>query len=592
MQAPEDIAPDSVTMAGDRRKRTLRLAAATLGVLAVAGGGLVLLFSSMEKKAQARIEAEWSRLSLCMLGAGGLGAGESPSVRFRSIQLTAMVLPGDRRAEPGGVPWPARCATHAHALAEAWKDAGRAGKDAKDLAATSEELAKLLKSVDADPVSADLTGPVDRVWQEAARQKLAAGPIDQAVAPPQSCGALTTDQLKPDQALSKAFFGFKNLFEEANGEAALRVIVEDKSVPDAPFACTLSGEAASCRKLPAPVATLSGLRLLGTTEQGAEPLVFAGNRGSEGVHRSDSGALVERMYSYSGHIAKDGFATLLGWDEAKKLLKLVRQAQGQPAQATALKLEPSISNYFYSTALLWEQLLYRGVNRNNEIHLYARALQRSGEPLGPEQDIGPIPQGGTAEGTPHLTGCRTAQTLAVKAEGYRDEFLTFLSAGRFTPVVAAPGRGGVLTCRNAEATLTQVNRAAAFQVRCTAAGCNETSVKLEELMGKEKEAQPRDGWLQGADLDGKLLVVWAAGERGGLRMRLAPIEQIAKTADVVLYDDLVQDGKVGKMSSLVEMRLLARNEFAVLLLNTSAGVHALRIAPSGERSIIKFDWSR
>jgi hypothetical protein len=591
MSTPEEQEPESQPLDADRKRRTKMLAVGAVGVLVVAGVGFYLLSASIDRKAQAHIEEEFDRLSKCSLGPAPLAAGESAAARFRNLQLTAMAIPAEKRAEAGGIPWPARCAMHAHGVSQAWKDAGRGGKDPKDLGGAAEEFAKLLKSVDANPVIADLSESVGRLWQEAGKVGLAAKDASDVPAPPAAATPMAVDALKPEGAMSKTFFGFKNLFEEANAGGALRFLVEDKSLGDSPFVCTFTETAARCRKLPSSLQSLNGLRLLATTEDGAEPLVFAGNRGSEGIHRSDSGAALDKMYAYSGHVAKDGFASVLGWEEGKKELRLVRQSQGQASQIATIKLDASISNFFYSTALLWDHLVYRGVKKN-EIMMFARPLQRTGDPLGAEQEIGPLAQGGTAEGEPHVRGCMTPSTLVVKVEGRSDEYLTFLSGGKFTLPVGAPGRGGVFQCRNNEAVLTQVTREMAIQARCTAAGCNEATVKMDDIVTKDKDLAPREGYLAGADVDGKLLVLWAAGERGGLRMRLAPVEQIAKSPDVVLFDDLVQDGKPVKMSSIVEMRLFARAKFALLLLNTSAGVHALRIDPSGKTTPVPIQWSR
>lgn len=64
-------------------------------------------------------------------------------------------------------------------------------------------------------------------------------------------------------------------------------------------------------------------------------------------------------------------------------------------------------------------------------------------------------------------------------------------------------------------------------------------------------------------------------------MRIAKPGLFAGAQDVVLLDDLVAGGKVGAESSLLGFRLFAREKFAVLLLSTVAGLHALRIDPDG-----------
>jgi len=589
MQPDQDALPESEpSIELDKRKRTRRLAiAAAIGAVVV-GSGLFLLFRSMEAKAQQRIDQEWSRLSHCVLGDAPLGPSETAALRFRNIQLSAMVLPADKRAEAGGVPWPARCAPAAHGLAEAWKEAGRASKDAKDIAGASEELAKLLKSTEADSVAADLSSPVQAVWDRAAEAKLTSRPGADGPAPMPAAQPMTLESLSPDKALTRTFFGFKNLFDEALPGEDVRFVVEDKGLPESPFLCTVSASDAKCRKLSVENAT--GLRLLGTTDAASEPLVFAGNRGSDGIFRPGSGKLTS-AYAYAGHVSQGEHTAILAWDEGARALKLMRILKTE--RSDRVKLDLGIGNFFYSTALLWDQFLVRGVTKEGSIHLYARPIDWSGaEPFGPEQDIGPLSQRGPGlEGTPHITGCKTAEALIAKVEGHSDEFLTFKTTGAFSPPVMAPGRGGVLTCRNAEASLTQVTRSSIVQVRCTAAGCQEKSVPAEEVFGKEKDLGVRDNFLASADVDGKLLVIWAAGERGGLRMRLAPAEQIARTPDVVLFDDLVQDRKLQKLSTLVEMKLIPRGKFAVLMLNTSAGVHAFRIDASGQPKPFNPTWT-
>jgi len=52
--------------------------------------------------------------------------------------------------------------------------------------------------------------------------------------------------------------------------------------------------------------------------------------------------------------------------------------------------------------------------------------------------------------------------------------------------------------------------------------------------------------------------------------------------DVIALDDLVKDGKVQKSSVLLDMRLAAAEGFAVLLLDTSSGLRALRVSAEGK----------
>jgi hypothetical protein len=74
-----------------------------------------------------------------------------------------------------------------------------------------------------------------------------------------------------------------------------------------------------------------------------------------------------------------------------------------------------------------------------------------------------------------------------------------------------------------------------------------------------------------------VLVVWAGGERGGVRMRLAPLASLADTPDVVLLDDLGPDGR----SALQGVRAVAVPEGGVVLMATKNGVFSTRIGPEG-----------
>ncbi len=73
-------------------------------------------------------------------------------------------------------------------------------------------------------------------------------------------------------------------------------------------------------------------------------------------------------------------------------------------------------------------------------------------------------------------------------------------------------------------------------------------------------------------------------------MRLAKADQIEKAEDVILFDDMVKDGQVGKLSTLFDLRLFSRDGFAILLMNTVAGVHALRIDAGGKVAPVAVKW--
>lgn len=59
---------------------------------------------------------------------------------------------------------------------------------------------------------------------------------------------------------------------------------------------------------------------------------------------------------------------------------------------------------------------------------------------------------------------------------------------------------------------------------------------------------------------------------------------------VVLYDDLIQDGKLQAVSSLSDVGLIAGDDHAILLLGTKNGAFALRVDLDGHVAPAKIDW--
>jgi hypothetical protein len=170
--------------------------------------------------------------------------------------------------------------------------------------------------------------------------------------------------------------------------------------------------------------------------------------------------------------------------------------------------------------------------------------------------------------------------------GESNDFLTFRINGTFSKPVNASNIG-VLGCYGTTATIVEVTRqgggsARIFHDTCTSAGCVRAVINPESLDSNSPDLRPRNtGNVAAVDVDGKLLVVWEAGERGGLRMRMGEPDKFAHTETTVVLDDRVENGKSGGESTLLGFRLYSREHFAVLLLSTMAGVHAFRISPTG-----------
>jgi hypothetical protein len=145
----------------------------------------------------------------------------------------------------------------------------------------------------------------------------------------------------------------------------------------------------------------------------------------------------------------------------------------------------------------------------------------------------------------------------------------------------------VLGCHDTTASVVHVAHGSGsgtwiYHSACTSAGCSRKILKGGSLDKGSSELRPETATdIAAVDLAGKLLVVWLAGERGGLRMRIAPPDTFDRTDDVVILDDHVWEGKYARESAVLGFRLYSREGFAVLLLSSMAGVHAFRITPDG-----------
>jgi hypothetical protein len=575
-----------------QKKQRVRFAVVAVAGLVAIGAGVAALFARQDRAATERIDKAFGGLSRCLLGPP-LETGETAGSRVRRVQLSAMTMADEQRSVEAGKPWPERCATFAFQVDEAIRDAAR-GKGDKDLAHAAAALGKLLEKPTSFEV--DMTPAVNEVFSLAPLENVSPGPaVDVAVAPGRA-DPLDADALARGTALAQKAFSFQAVYTEPHPALDMHVLVDDPGAPGAPFLCTMrkASAEARCAKLPGSIAgTKQGLRLLGTTDDGAAPLVFAGSRGSEGIFRADTGVEVERYYAYGGYAAAD-FAAVLGWREKDKELVASRKQGG--GATTQTKIDPPfrVGNPYYSAQMLWDAVMLRGVTKEDRRRLFALPLARGGAVVGDPIDVGELPEPGLVQGgadePPHITGCKTAETLVVRVKGYDVDFMSFRLGGRWSEPISPGITGGTLSCSHASSTVTRVEPAdqehsyktSIRQAHCTSAGCRTDVVRMEALLHKRTELAPRDGHVDAADLDGKLLVVWAAGERGGVRLRLGPIESIASAPDVVIFDDMIKDGQVGTLSTFFDLNVFSREGFALVLLGTTSGVHGLRVDPDGK----------
>jgi hypothetical protein len=601
---PEEPPPESTDLVRQGRSRAKRRALlVTAGVLTAAAAGLVLFFRAQDAEDRREASIAWGKLSRCLVGPD-LAPDERASLRLRTAQIHGMSLSDKELTSPGtDRPWPAACGSLGHAFHEKLKVAGMAESGDAGLAAAVERLAKKLG--EGNPLFSDLAEHVDAVFDRARVEKVEAVMAPEGPSPPLAGKApFNADALAAREPLSRAVFTLKGAHTDAHPAGALRVLVEEKGVPNSPFLCTFAPKDASarCRKLPGSLAEGHGLRLYGTADDDSAPLVFAGERGTAGIFRADTGERIDAMYAYGGYAKKDGTAAALGYDGKNHDLLLVRRPPGAKASRTEISPDFNVGNFYYSTQILWDQLLLRGVTRDNARRLFAAEYAVAGAPVGAFADAGELPEPGLIDGgadePPHIAGCRTPESMVVRVKGYDNDFMSFRIGGKWSAPMSPEITGGVLSCHGTEAVVTrlepappdQSTKTSITQCHCTSAGCRRNVVVMGKLMENRYELAPREGKVDAADLDGKLLVVWIAGERGGVRMRLAPPEQMTQAKDVVVYDDLIKDGRVQNLPTIFDLRVFSRDGFAIVLLNASSGVHALRVTSDGTVSPMSVTW--
>lgn len=573
MTPMREEAPISSTALPDVRPKKGRIIVVLVTIAVLAAGG-VGGFVWYQNKTLADNEAKaHGALVKCIFGDEALRPGEKPSARFRRIQLTALSTDPLKSPEPV---WPESCAPNAHALHEARNAAGHASKDKKDAAHYAEHLGKVLK----DPnTQEDVATVVDRLWDELAKEKVPTLPATDIRPPPRAADTMSVDALKGVLPLTPKPIKLDAIkTERVITSEALRFYVDAKAHLDLPMLCRLEDELV-CRPVDAKIADRD-LLLYGSADRGTSPLLFAPPIGEGGIFVAEDGTEVAALPSYGAWATKAGLH-VLGYDKAKKKFRLVHASAG--AQSDELFAIKGVTDDT-QVSLLFDTIVYGA-----EGALWGQRVGASGPPAAPVS-LGTA--GDIVMKSGMIRGCRTPEALVVAARTVDGDVLTMDTGDRWWPLRPLKGLGGALTCRGREATITR--RSVGYegssmigeiaQERCTVDTCSSQSVDLRAFFRDVREMVPvNSGLFQTGEMDGKLLAVWKAGRKGGVRMRLAPVDQIAKVDDVIFFDDLVHDGEIDKrQSTVIDMRLFTRPDVAVLLLQTTLGVHAIKIEPTGK----------
>jgi hypothetical protein len=170
-----------------------------------------------------------------------------------------------------------------------------------------------------------------------------------------------------------------------------------------------------------------------------------------------------------------------------------------------------------------------------------------------------------------------------------------LVAGKWTQPVEADSLGGDLVCRVNEALVTGVDmpdekKGDVYRTRCDASSCKTDVVQMTELFAHNDDIWPAStSAIHASDVGGKVAVVWQAGQLGGLRTRVAAADLLARTEDVVVFDDRMQDGILKPDSTLLETSLLSHGDTTLLFVRVVPGVFVFKVEASGALTPVKVD---
>jgi hypothetical protein len=580
--------PSSRDVMAQIRPRRWPVVVGLIGFAVVAVVAAVVMIGRVSRASREREARAWATLQRCLLGTEPLTNAETPSDRLRRIQLTAV---GVNWRAKGQDAWPGWCSSRAHALHEALREAGHEQAGTKDLGYWSEHLGKELH--DHPYPESDIGGMADSLWAVARAQDLPSLDAEDVPTTPAAAQPLTVDALRALSPLSVAAFPLDRVHEERVPTESMRLLVAPDPATKASFLCTAHANAdvLACATLPSSLGHVDA-RMLGAAEDGAAPLLFAAPSGESGIYRSADGTLLDEAASYGGFVRADGFATEMGWDRAHDQFRLRRGRPGQPPRDALFRLDNVVDDS--QVALLWDAVIWAA---NGAVSM--RHVLDGDAPMGTTAMLARVVDGGiTSHGA--LRACKTLQALALLVRGVEEDTVTIDTGDQWsTPITypAVAGRIETLTCRGTEVTLTAIRalmeagwvEGSVTQARCSPGACASRTTELSKVFPDVKETMPVR--IAAADLDGKLLLVWQAGTVGGLRMRLAPQEHIEEPADTVVYDDEIDQGTVAGASTLLGWTLFARGTYAVLLLSTTAGVHAVRIDASGRKTSLRVEWS-
>jgi hypothetical protein len=202
------------------------------------------------------------------------------------------------------------------------------------------------------------------------------------------------------------------------------------------------------------------------------------------------------------------------------------------------------------------------------------------------QILGDMPRGGR---DPIISGCRSHESMTALFDlRGQSQAISYLD-GKWSPPLDVAIRGGAMCDAGgfgaaglAHGSEAEPWNGAVSHTRCTTKGCESKRSQMQDLLTGGLELAPRARLADAVPLGDDVVVAWVAGERGGVRARVAAADKLPQADDIVVFDDLIKDGKLREKSIVTDIGVLPGQGFAIIVIATEAGVFATYIKKGGE----------
>jgi hypothetical protein len=564
--SPESMPPSSVTLlvlkAKAHKKRILFALFVVLPILA--GAIFVYWMRASARSATEDLAAAYDDATACLLGPA-LAKGERASLRVRSIQLG-----GGHRQEVAGAKssWPHRCAPFFDKLAAA---ALLDSKTKKDVAPRAAKLADWLRTTKA---VSEKGADFDAFFAAADEAALTAKSVTGAVLAPKPSEALDFDNVPGKARVShKSLRSDQIRFSRAKGQRLFFVVDQDTTSR----LCSVDARSERCEPIAGELGGKKDVRVVGSTGEGASPLLALAKGNDHVVHRSQGGFVhVATLPLRAAHTDKSGYLALVSAPlDARGRFEVHEQLEiGGPLKKTSF-----VSNHFgfgastvHGVTIAAGQLVAAVRLSTGDVQLAFRPLPLTPGPFTLSLPV-KLPNGAVP-----VAACGTGTQAAVRL-GAQASAVAIYRSGAWTPLVmATAARGGRLEpgidCAGEGAVIPQ---APTGQIECSAANCKAVDGARFAVAPYEIRQEKR------VSFGATVLAVALTANGGGVRYRLSAPAKLGRSGeDLLLFDGQVAEGKVLPKSRVEWIHVARAANGALVLLSTPKGVYAFRIMSDGK----------